>query len=251
MSLPIVKAPKYELTIPSTKQKVKFRPFVVKEEKILLMAAESKDQKQIVNALRDVLGACIDSGKDKLDVMGLPTFDLQYIFLKLRAKSVGENVDLTVMCPKCEAVNPASIDLSEVEITYPEGHTTKIQLTDDVGIVMRYPTFEMMESNKEIDTENIDSIIEVLSMCIDQIYDKENVYGRKEYTDTDFQEFVYSLTQQDLVKMQGFFDTMPTMKHELNFTCIKCGEKETVILRSLDDFFTSDSPMSPSQTSTN
>ena len=251
MSLPIVRAPKYELTIPSTKQKVKFRPFVVKEEKILLMAAESKNQKQIVNALRDVLGACIDSGKDKLDVLALPTFDLQYIFLKLRSKSVGEQVDLTVMCPSCEAVNPAQVDLTEIEITYPEGHVTEIQLTDDVGITMRYPTFEMMEKQKNIDTENIDSIIDILSMCIEQIYDKENVYGRKDYTDKDFQEFVYSLTQNDLVKMQGFFDTMPTMQHELNFTCVKCEAKEQVILRSLDDFFTSDSPMSPSQTSTN
>ena len=245
MPLPSVSTPKYELTIPSTKKKVKFRPFLVREEKILLMASESKNQKQIVNALRDVLAGCIDSGKDKLDVMSLPTFDLQYIFLKLRSKSVGEIVDITVKCPKCESVNPTQLDLSEVEISYPEDHVKEIQITDAVGIVMRYPTFEMVEGNKNIDTNDIDSVIDVLSLCIEQIYDQENVYGRKDYTDKDFKDFVYSLTQSDLTKMQSFFDTMPAMKHELNFTCIKCEAKESVTLESLDDFFTSDSPTSP------
>ena len=228
MPLPSVSTPKYELTVPSTKEVVKFRPFLVKEEKILLMASESKDQKQVVNALRDVLAGCITS-ENKLDVMTLPTFDLQYIFLKLRAKSVGEVSELTVLCPKCESVSPAEIDLGDVEVTFPEGHAKEIPITDEVGLVMRYPTFEMMESQ---------------SMCVDSIYDKDNIYTRKDYSDNDFKDFVYSLTQSDLTKMQQFFDTMPNMEHELKFMCTKCKEQQSVVLRSLDDFFTSDSAMS-------
>ena len=243
MPLPSVSTPKYELTVPSTKEVVKFRPFLVKEEKILLMASESKDQKQVVNALRDVLAGCITS-ENKLDVMTLPTFDLQYIFLKLRAKSVGEVSELTVLCPSCESVSPAEIDLGNVEVTFPEGHTKEIPITDEVGLVMRYPTFEMMESQKNVDAENIESVINVLSMCVDSIYDKDNIYTRKDYSDNDFKDFVYSLTQSDLTKMQQFFDTMPNMEHELKFMCTKCKEQQSVVLRSLDDFFTSDSAMS-------
>jgi len=246
MGLPIIKSPKYDLVIPSTKQKVKFRPFLVKEEKVLLMAAESKNQKQVVNALRDVIGACVDFGKDKkVDIMSLPTFDLQYIFLQLRSKSVGEQVELTLQCPSCKGVNKTSVDLSLVEINYPEGHKTEIQLSDEVGVVMRYPTFEMLDSVQSLDTSDISSVIELIVICIDKIYDAENIYTRKEYSNDDFTEFVYSLTQSNLEDMQVFFNTMPNMEHEISFNCEHCDKEEKVILRGIEDFFTSGSHTSP------
>tara|TARA_Y100000310_G_C20570846_1_gene757934 strand:+ start:160 stop:870 length:711 start_codon:yes stop_codon:yes gene_type:complete len=236
MPLPTLKTPKYELVIPSTQKKVKFRPFLVKEEKILMMAAESQDPKEIVEALRNVFSACVDS--KNLDVSTLPTFDLEYIFLKLRSKSVGETVEATVPCESCGGTIPLTINLSEVEITFTEDHDNKIEFTKDIGVFMRYPNFEMSTEITEGDEESIEEVVHIISMCIDKIYDKDTVYDRNDYTNTDFEEFVMSLTQAEVNKMKVFFDTMPKMEHTIHTKCQKCESESDVVLRSLSDFFT-------------
>ena len=235
MPLPTLKTPKYELTIPSTKEKIKFRPFLVKEEKILLMAAESQNPKEIVEALRNVFATCMDS--KKLDVSSLPTFDLEYIFLKLRSKSVGETVEATVVCEECGATTPCSVDLSSVEIKYSDGHESKIEFTKDIGVIMRYPNFEMSVQISS-EEESIEDVVTILALCIDKIYDKDNIYSRNDYSDDEFEEFVLSMTQSEVNKMKMFFDTMPKMEHTVHLKCPKCEKESDIVLRNLNDFFT-------------
>lgn len=235
MPLPIVSTPTYEMTIPSTQETVTYRPFLVKEEKVLLMAAESKNSKQIVNAMRKVFGACIES--KGFDITKLPMFDLQYILLHLRSKSVGELAEANLTCPECSTPTPFSVDLSKVEVTTPEDHNCKIQLTDDIGIIMRYPTYEMTEVITKLDEESIDGIITMLAYCIDKIYDAENTYDRKDYSDKDIETFVEQLTQGQFQKIQKFFDTMPSIEHEVDFKCVKCKHEQKMVLRSMEDFF--------------
>ena len=239
MPLPKIEVPKYELTIPSSGKNVKYRPFLVREEKILLLAMEADDDKQMMSAIKDIIKECV---YEDLNVKDMPIFDIEYIFLQLRAKSKGETVDLNFECGKCKTSIPYQIDLSTINVTIPKENNPKIQLTDDVGIMMKYPSLEVQQVI-EAEGNEIENIFATIESCIDSIWDKENVYAAKDHTKEELKDFIESLPEQCFEKMQTFFSTLPTLKHEITLTCTegkgkkKCGWKENKTLEGLGSFF--------------
>ena len=243
MTLPRIAVPKYTLIIPSSGKEISFRPFLVKEEKILLIAMESGEEKDMMGAIQDIIENCV---YDDLDVKNMPMFDIEYIFLQLRAKSKGEVVDLSFECDKCKKPITTQIDLSKVEITRTEGHDPKIPLSDDVGVIMKYPSIEIQSiiNNDKTDVENIFSTI---IFCIESIWDKESVYATKDHTKQEINDFLESLPDDSFTKIQKFFDTVPVLKHEFELKCTSkngkgkkatiCGWKETKTLEGLGSFF--------------
>ena len=243
MALPIIAVPKYQLTIPSTNKEVNFRPFLVKEEKILLIAMESEDEIQMTNAINDIIDNCV---YENLDAKNMPMFDIEYIFLQLRSKSKGEEIDMTFECGKCKKPINTKVDISKVEITRTEGHDPKIPLSDDVGVIMKYPS---MSTQKFIDKESTDveNIFTTITTCIESIWDKETVYSAKDHTKEEMTTFLESLPDTSFSKIQKFFDTVPVLKEEIKIQCIAktgkgkkaniCGWKETKTLEGLASFF--------------
>ena len=244
MGLPTIAVPEYELEIPSSKLKVKYRPFLVKEEKILLLALESEKQDNIVNAIKHIIETCVYG---ETNVNEMPTFDLEYIFLQLRAKSKGEVIELKYECPKCKTELPININIDDIKVTFQDKHTKKIELDTNLGVVMKYPTIELQnkitqtaEGEKTSDVENIFTMV---TACIDYIYDNENTYPLKDHTEKEVDDFINSLTDAHFQKLSGFFDTMPVLKHEFQIKCTKkkkdktCSYKETQTLSGLQSFF--------------
>ena len=236
MALPKLNTPSYELEIPSTDEKVKFRPFLVKEEKILMMAMESQDQKQIVQAVKDIVSACT---YDKLDIDNMPMFDVEYVFLQIRAKSVGEVSKIKVLCPDDKKTYAQTeIDLTKVEVQVDEGHTNKIELTKDTGLIMTYPTFKTMDSlgDTKLKSENM---LDVISSCILQIYEGkgEKVYDAKDQTKAELVEFLEQLNSTQFSEVRKFFDTMPKLKHDVKVKNPKTKKESKITLTGLNDFF--------------
>ena len=244
MGLPTIAVPEYELEIPSSKLKVKYRPFLVKEEKILLLALESEKQDNIISAIKNIIETCVYS---ETNVNEMPTFDLEYIFLQLRAKSKGEVIELKYECPKCKTELPININIDDIQVTFQDKHTKKIELDTNLGVVMKYPTIELQnkitqtaEGEKTSDVENIFTMV---TACIDYIYDNENTYPLKDHTEKEVDDFIDSLTDAHFQKLSGFFDTMPVIKHEFQIKCTKkkkdktCSYKETQTLSGLQSFF--------------
>ena len=236
MALPKLNTPSYELEIPSTDEKVKFRPFLVKEEKILMMAMESQDQKQIVQAVKDIVSACT---YNKLDIDDMPMFDVEYVFLQIRAKSVGEVSKLKILCPDDgKTYAPVSVDLTKVEVQVDEGHTNKIELTKDTGLIMTYPTFKTMDSlgDTKLKSENM---LDVISSCILQIYENkgEKVYEAKDQTKAELIEFLEQLNSTQFTEVRKFFDTMPKLKHDVKVKNPKTKKESKITLTGLNDFF--------------
>tara|TARA_Y100000034_G_scaffold19482_1_gene22003 strand:- start:414 stop:1109 length:696 start_codon:yes stop_codon:yes gene_type:complete len=231
MVLPKVATPKYSLKLPSNGKTIKYRPFLVKEEKILLMAVESEDEKEISNAVKEIIKNCIDD--DDVNIDDLAVFDVEYLFLNLRSKSVGESVKLKIPCKNCENECNITINLSEVNVEQVEGHTNKIQLNDEIGIIMKYPNFGITE---------IDNIandpLRVVNFCVDQIYDSKSVYHAKDSTEEELTEFIESLNQEQFKKIQDFFETMPKIKKEVKYVCPKCEKEGNMVIEKLQDFFT-------------
>ena len=178
MPLPIINAPTYELTIPSTGQSVKYRPFLVKEEKILLMANEGGEATEIVRAMKQIINNCIIDG---YNTDNMPLFDVEYIFLQLRSKSVNEISEVGFRCPECDTVNAIQIDLTQVEVQIGDGHTNKIELSDNIGLIMSYPQLDSINTNN-IENANVDMVFDVISSCIDSIYQGEEIYDSGDYT---------------------------------------------------------------------
>lgn len=235
MALPVLATPTYELTVPSTKQKVKFRPFLVKEEKALLIAQQSEDDKTMLNTLKDIISTCTF---EKLNADSLALFDIEYIFTQLRAKSVGEVSELVFNCLECndpKAKMNVNIDLTKLEVTKNENHTSKIKLFDDVGIQMKYPSFKSLHKLKNLN--DTDAIFEVVFDCIDYIYDAENVYPAAEQSREDLEKFIDNLTQDQFKKIKDFFETMPKLKHEIDFKCPVCGYAHHHVIEGLENFF--------------
>ena len=243
MALPTIAVPKYKLTIPSTEKEVSFRPFLVKEEKILLIAMESEKEEEMTTAIKEIIQNCI---YEELDIENMPMFDVEYIFLKLRSKSKGEIADLTFECGKCGAKIPVQVDLSKIEVTRTEGHDTKIPLSDDVGIIMKYPTMAVQKQINQ-DGSQVENIFTTVSFCIDSIWDKEQVYSTKDHTAEELNEFLESLPDDSFTKIQKFFDTVPVLKHKMEVKCLEkngkakkasmCGWKATKTLEGLGSFF--------------
>ena len=243
MGLPTIAVPEYELEIPSSKLKVKYRPFLVKEEKILLLALESEKQDNIISAIKNIIETCVYG---ETNVNEMPTFDLEYIFLQLRAKSKGEIIDLKYECPKCKTGLNVNINTEDVKVIKNTKHTHTIELDPDLGVVMKYPTIEMQHMIQDIQDDKkseVEGIFTMVTKCIDYIYDKDNTYPLKDHTEKEVNDFIDSLTDVHFQKISKFFDTMPVLKHEFQLNCTKkkkdktCSYKETITLSGLQSFF--------------
>lgn len=243
MALPKLDVPVYEIKLISSGKTVRIRPFLVKEQKLFLMASESQDPKETIRVIRQVLKNCVI---DELDIDNLPTFDLEWLFLNLRARSVEEVVELKYKCnnmvkddkgedKKCSGVVDFKLNLLEVQPSHTEGHTNKFMITEKLGVCLKYPTFELIEKYEEMDENEV--MLEVLVDCIDYIYDNENIYYTKDSTREEIREFVDNLQQKDLEKIKNFFETVPEIKKDLDFKCPKCAYEEKITVKGLQNFF--------------
>ena len=236
MALPKINTPTYELVIPSTDEKIEYRPFLVKEEKILLIAMESGKQKDIITAIKQIVTACTFG---KLKIGRMPMFDVEYLFLNIRAKSVGEISNLRLKCPDDEETYAdVEVDLSKVQVQVEKGHSPKIKLTDEMGLVMAYPSIDSF-SKTGITDITAENMLEVISSCIHQVYDKkgEEVFDAKDQSKKELTEFIESLNTTQFRAVQQFFDTMPKLKHVVTIENPNTKVKTDVVLQGLNDFF--------------
>jgi hypothetical protein len=237
MALPLNSTPVYTLTLPSTGKEVKYRPFLIKEEKALLLANQSEDPKVMIESLKQVIKACI---KDDINVDAFATFDLEYVFTQIRAKSVGEIVELFIKCDTCtdeKAVAKIEIDLTKIEVKKSADHISKISLFDDVGVALKYPTVDVLKKLENIDSANLDQVFDVVVECIDYIYTTDQVYHAKEQTKAELLEFLNNLSSDQFNKVQQFFETMPRLKQEVDYKCPVCGTEHHKVLEGLQSFF--------------
>ena len=236
MALPKLNTPTYELEIPSTDEKIKFRPFLVKEEKILMMALETKDNAQIISAVKDIVSECTFN---KLNISTMPMFDVEYIFLQIRSKSVGEVSKVKILCPDDKKTyTNVEIDLNEVKVQVEDEHTNKIELTDSMGMIMTYPNIDSFTENG-IQDINASNMLDVIGTCILQIYEDkgEKVYEAKDQTKKELVEFIEQLNTKQFQDVQKFFDTMPRLKHTIKVKNPKTKKTSDVTLSGLNDFF--------------
>ena len=240
MALPVMSTPTYTLVIPSTKKSVKYRPFLVKEEKAILIAQQSEDIVTMVDTLKSVIKSCI---LDKIDPDDLATFDLEYIFTQIRAKSVGETIELLFPCDvdhgeqNDKAKVKISIDLTKISVETPEGHTSKIELFEEVGIVMKYPTIEIMSKLEKTDTDDLDNIFDIIAECVNYIYEGDKIHYAKEQKKEELINFLGNLNSQQFMKVQEFFSTMPRIKKDVEYDCPICGLHHSKTLEGMQSFF--------------
>ena len=236
MALPQVALPTYELTVPSSGKKLKFRPFVVKEEKLLLLALESKDEKNIEDAVKQLLKGCIQS---RVKIDDLPIFDLEFIFLQIRAVSVGEVIEMNVICKDDNETRVKyNLNLAEVKVNFPEGHSKKIELSKKMGIVMKYPSMKEFIKSSIVGADfNADNILDIVANCIDQIYDGEDVYDSSTTTKKEFVEFIENLTNNQFEKLQEFFETAPSLSHTFSVVNPNTGKESEFVIEGLANFF--------------
>jgi hypothetical protein len=237
MPLPKVSTPTYELEIPSLKKKIKYRPFLVKEEKILIIALESEDPKQIANAVKDVISNCIITRGIKID--SLATFDIEYLFLNIRGKSVGESVDVLITCPDDNKTQvPMSINLDDIKVEVGENHTRDIQLDDNLSVRMRYPSMnEFITNNFTGGDVTVDDTFKVICTCIEQVYNEEEAWSATDCTKKELVEFVESLSSKQFKQIEQFFETMPKLKHVLKVTNPNTGVDNEIVMEGLNSFF--------------
>ena len=236
MALPKLTTPTYELEIPSTDEKIKYRPFLVKEEKILMMALESKSSGDITQAVKDIVSECTFN-KVNIDLM--PMFDVEYIFLNIRSKSVGEVSKLKILCPDDKKTYAdVELDLNEVNVQVGEDHTNKIELGNGMGMIMKYPSIDSFKDSGIRDI-NASNMLEVISTCILQIFEEEGkkVYDPKDQTKKELTDFIEQLNTKQFKDVQKFFDTMPKLKHEITVKNPKTKIESKITLSGLNDFF--------------
>lgn len=235
MALPKVALPTYELEIPSNGKKIKYRPFVVKEEKLLLLALESGDDKQIEDATRTLLKNCITS---RVKLEDLAIFDLEYIFLQIRAVSVGEVVEMLLTCEDDgETQVKYNLDLTQVQVIKSENYSSKIMLSDSMGLIMKYPSFEEFVKVSIIAKDTSEQVIEIMGKCVDQIFDGEDVYDSSTTSKKEFVEFIEGLTNKQFEKVQEFFSEMPVLKHEIKLKNPNTGVENSFVIQGLSNFF--------------
>ena len=241
MGLPTIAVPQYTLQLPSSGKEIKYRPFLVKEEKILLLAMESEDKDQILNATKQIITNCVFGDIDADD---LPTFDMEYIFLQLRSRAKGEIIELTYKCPKCKGEIPVNINIDDIKVVKQEKHTDNIKLTEDLGVMMKYPNMSLQMEIANSKGKEVDNLFTTIISCIDCIYDKENTYPSKDHTQKELLEFIESLTDPQFQQLADFFATAPALKHNLELNCKNkdgkktCTYKESKVLEGLNSFFT-------------
>ena len=235
MALPELNTARYKMEIPSTGQTVTYRPYLVKEEKILMMAMESDDNNVIASATIDVIKSCFE---DDIDVEGLPMFDIEAIFLALRSKSVGESMELKMKCndKSCENVNDVVINFDDIEIPKVNNEQTNIMLTDDVGVVMKYPSMRDIEKMGNADENETKVAMNMIMACIESIFDADDVYPVENESSKSLNKFIDSLNNVQFLKLSEFFRDMPTVQHTVNYKC-ECGKEQEQVLRGLSSFF--------------
>jgi len=231
MALPKLNAPTHTLVLPSSGEEVKYRPFLVKEQKLLLMAQQNKNTKEVTDAMITIISNCTG-----VDATNLPTFDVEYIFLKIRGKSVGDIVDLNLICPDDNLTTvPIKLDINEIDVQISEDHTNTIQLTDEIKLVMNYPTLSDA-SEHEITADNPDGVFKVLQTCINEIHNGDEIFHKVDMTKADISDFVDSLNTQQFNSLLAFFETMPKLRHVVEVTNPKTGVTSEVLLEGMESF---------------
>ena len=242
MALPKIEVPTYELTLPSEDKKIKYRPFLVREEKILYIAMETGQNKEMINALKDVVGACTF---DVLNVDRLPIFDIEYLFLQIRAKSVSEVTKFRAICPDDgKTYVETEVDLTKVEVQVDDEHTNRIMLESgrNLGLVLKYPTLKNYDVGRGLDNIEIDKVFNILIDCIDHIFEGDKIYPAKDTSKQELKEFIEGLPQDAFTKIKSFFDTMPKLKHEVEVTNPNTNVTSKIVLTGIADFFGYASP---------
>ena len=240
MPLPTIETPTYELKLHSSNKKIKYRPFLVKEEKILILALESKNESEITNAVTDVLKKCILT--KNVDVDKLPTFDIEYIFLNIRAKSIGEDIKMTVTCPDDGVTQvPVTLYVDDIKVIKPKDHKTDIVLDDKMTLRMKYPSLNQFIENNFATADNSEEVVnktfKIISECIDTIYTQEDAWEAKDYTPDERVKFIEQLNSKQYKKVDNFFATMPKLSHTIEVINPNTKEKNSVVLEGLADFF--------------
>ena len=240
MALPMMNTPTYNMVVPSSGVSVKFRPFLVKEEKALLIAQQSEDLMVMVDTLKSVIKTCV---LDTIDANKLATFDLEYMFTQIRAKSVGEIIELIFPCDNDHGEDnekarvKVSIDLTTLQVEKDPSHVAKIDLFGDVGVVMKYPTVDIMKKIESLDEDNLDKIFDVVALSVDYIYQGEEIFYAKEQKHEEVLQFLNNLTSDQFLKIQNFFATMPRIKKQIEYTCPVCQKQHKKMLEGMQSFF--------------
>ena len=237
MPLPKISTPTYELVLPSSGRKIKYRPFLVKEEKILIIALESQDQKQIANSIKSILSNCILTRGTKVDK--LSTFDIEYLFLNVRGKSVGEQIEVMVTCPDDEKTQvPMSINIDSIKVKKSKDHKTDIKLDDQYTLKMRYPSLnEFIKTNFSVDEMKVDDTLDLIASCIDQIYSEEESWTQEDCTKKEMVEFLEQLNSSQFKEIETFFETMPKLSHKVKVKNPNTGVESEIVLEGLQNFF--------------
>lgn len=232
MALPRIDTPTYQLTLPSTQEPIDYRPFLVKEQKIIMMAQESSDEKQMIRAMTDLITSCTF---EKIDISTLPTFDVEYMFLKIRGKSAGETVELNLICPDDQETKvPTKINLDDIQVQMTVEHTNEIVITDTIKLYLRYPMFkDAMMFTQSSQTQDV---FKLLNACIVKISYGDTEYNRVDITDKDIEEFIDQLNTDQFEKVVNFFNTMPKLRHVVDITNPKTKVKSEVLLEGLQSF---------------
>ena len=234
MALPKLETPVYELEQPSTGETIKYRPFLVKEQKTLMMASESNDDKEVKEALAGLISNCTFS---KIDPFKIPIFDVEFLFLRIRGKSVGEKIDLSLLCPDDNETRVnKSVNLEEIGVNMKVGHTNEIDITDNIKMVMRYPTLDDM-TDVSAETNDVEDMFSMIRRCVHEIHDGEKVYNRVDMSSSELEEFIDSLTGEQFEKLSDFFETMPKVQHSVEVTNPKTKKKGEVVIEGIQSFF--------------
>lgn len=240
MPLPEITVPHFDLVLPSSKKKIKFRPFIVKEEKLLIIALESRDPKQVTTAIKQVLSNCILTRGVKIDQ--LPSFDIEYLFLNIRAKAIGEAIELNVTCgDDGETKVPVTLYVDEIQVQYPEGHTDKIDMENGYHWKMNYPSLnQFIENNFDVSdksSENVERSVKLIASCIDSVYNDEDCWMASDSTEKELVSYVENLTPRQYKKIENFFKTMPKLSHTITVVNPNTGNENSIVLEGLSDFF--------------
>ena len=240
MPLPTIATPTYELTLPSTGKKVKYRPFLVKEEKLLILALDSKDQMEITNPVKDVLKKCVLTRGVKID--DLPTFDIEYLFLNIRAKSVGEDINLVVTCPDDKKTEvPVTIYVDEIEVIKSKEHKKDITLDKDMTLRMKYPSLnQFIENNFDVEDNpqtTVSKTFQLVADCMETVFTKEDAWDSNDYSPEERMQFIEQLSSKQFKEVEKFFATMPKLSHTIEVTNPNTKKKSSIVLEGLADFF--------------
>jgi len=233
MALPKIDTPSYQLELPSNQQVVKYRPFLVKEQKILMMAQDADNKEDSYNMLADIVDGCTFNS---IDIKTMPIFDFEYLFLKIRCKSVGETADLNILCPDDNETRvPVTVDLDEIDVQVEENHINVVGVNESIKIIMRYPTVNDIKSVGEAETLN--NVMKLLKVCIHEIHDGDTIHSMIDITNTELDEFIDSLPTETFEKMAEFFDTMPKLTHVVEVKNPKTEVTSEVVIQGMESFF--------------